>query len=168
MHVANNNGINILEAAVIRYPGISDTGQIFETRQITYVTDSSDKIFLSREACEGLGMISPKFRKISEIQTSVHVIGVNTGEADMPTTAINHHSSCSSNNIVPCGCLKRDASPPPPTRLPFKLTEDNRKNLQKFLLDYYKSSTFNTCEHQPLLMMDVPPLKLMVDDKAIA
>ena len=49
MHAANNKGIKILGAAIVRYSSISDTGQIIETRQITYVTDSSDKIFLSRE-----------------------------------------------------------------------------------------------------------------------
>ena len=33
-------------------------------------------------------------------------------------------------------------------------------------MDYYKSSTFNKCEHQPLPMMEVPPLRLMVDPTA--
>ena len=80
MHAANNKGIKILGAAIVRYSGKSEAGQTLETRQITYVTDSSDKIFLSREACEGLGMISPKFPKNGEVQTSAHVIGDNTGE----------------------------------------------------------------------------------------
>ena len=163
MHAANNKGIKILGAAIVRYSGLSDTGQTVETRQITYVTDSSDKIFLSREACEGLGMISPSFPKIGEVQTSAHVIGDSTGEGFTPTAAINNHGS---SNIAPCGCLKREAPPSPPNKLPFQPTEGNREKLQDFLLDYYKSSTFNTCEHQPLPMMDVPPLKLMVDNNA--
>ena len=163
MHAANNKGIKILGAAIVRYSGLSDTGQTVETRQITYVTDSSDKIFLSREACEGLGMISPSFPKIGEVQTSAHVIGDSTGEGYTPTAAIDNHGS---SNIAPCGCLKREAPPSPPNKLPFQPTEDNREKLQDFLLNYYKSSTFNTCEHQPLPMMDVPPLKLMVDNNA--
>ena len=38
--------------------------------------------------------------------------------------------------------------------------------LQQYLLEYYKASTFNTCEHQTLPLMDCPPLKLMVDPNA--
>ncbi|VDI76071.1 Hypothetical predicted protein [Mytilus galloprovincialis] len=33
-------------------------------------------------------------------------------------------------------------------------------------MDYYKSSTFNTCDHQPLPLMDGPPMRLMVDPEA--
>ena len=33
-------------------------------------------------------------------------------------------------------------------------------------MDYYKSSTFNTCDHQPLPLIDGPPMRLMVDPNA--
>ncbi|CAC5407544.1 unnamed protein product [Mytilus coruscus] len=33
-------------------------------------------------------------------------------------------------------------------------------------MDYYKSSTFNTCDHQPLPLMDGPPIRLMVGSDA--
>ena len=35
--------------------------------------------------------------------------------------------------------------------------------LKQYLLDYYSSSTFNTCEHQPLPMMEGPQMRLMID-----
>ena len=94
---------------------------------MTYVTDSSDKLFLSREACVNLA-------------AAVH------GE-----------------NKAPFGSPLRQRSPPTPSALPFPQTEENRQKLQEYLLDYYRSSTFNTCEHQPLPLMDGPPMKLMVD-----
>ena len=48
----------------------------------------------------------------------------------------------------------------------FCCTRGNRSKLQEYLLDYYSSSTFNTCEHQLLSMMQWPPLRLMVDHDA--
>ena len=73
---------------VSRYSGKSEADQTLATRQISYVTDSSDKLFLSLEACEGLGMASPKFPKFGEVQTSAHVIGDNTGEENITTTVL--------------------------------------------------------------------------------
>ena len=67
---------------------------------------------------------------------------------------------------APCGCPKRTQPPPPPTELPHPATEANRERLQEFLLDYYGSSTFNTCPHQRLSLMEAPPMRLMVDHSA--
>jgi hypothetical protein len=66
MYTANNNGINILDATILRLSGKSKSGDALATRQITYVTDDSDKLFLSREACMALGMISNTFPTIGE------------------------------------------------------------------------------------------------------
>ena len=156
MHAANNNSIKILGAAVIRFSGKSQSGRTLETRQLTYITDSTDTIFLSREACEGLGMISPNFPRIGEVNTS----------HNSPSSNGIKHEKAVPDKYAPCGCLKRELPPPPPTTLPFPGTEENREKLQKFLLEYYSSSTFNTCEHQTLPMMNVPPLRLMVDKDA--
>ncbi|KAJ8349425.1 hypothetical protein SKAU_G00245550 [Synaphobranchus kaupii] len=62
MKAANNKGIRILGAAVVRFAGSSGDARRLETRQIAYVTDTSDRIFLSRAACVDLGMISDKGR----------------------------------------------------------------------------------------------------------
>ena len=40
--------------------------------------------------------------------------------------------------------------------------ERNRDNLKNWLLGHYKSSTFNTCPHQPLPMMNTPPVAIML------
>ena len=42
-------------------------------------------------------------------------------------------------------------------------SEDNCAKIEQWLLDYYKASVFNTCEHQPLPMMSGPPIRIMVD-----
>ena len=65
-----------------------------------------------------------------------------------------------------CDCPRRETPPPLPTSLPFPATTANREKLHHFILETYGSSTFNTCEHQPLPMMDGPPLHLMIDPDA--
>ena len=146
MHAANNNGITILGAVVLRFSGKSHSGQILETRQIVYVTSDTDKLFLSREACTALGMITENFPSVGEM---------NKGDQ---AARITQHA--------PCDCPPPGKPPPKPTELPFPATEDNRESLQQWLLKYYKSSTFNTCEHQLLPLMDSVPMRLMVDPKA--
>ena len=67
--------------------------------------------------------------------------------------------------VADCGCLRRTIAPDPPG-LPLAATEQNRQALKQYLLDHYASSTFNTCEHQPLPLMHGPPLELHVDPAA--
>ena len=155
MHAANNNAINIIGAVVLRFCGQSASGDSLETRQLTYITDSSDKLFLSREACVALGMISPKFPRIGEALTVQESDSVDSG----PNPDVPH-------DVAPCGCPKRSPPPTPPSELPYPATVDNREKLQDFLMNYYGASTFNKCPHQPLPMMDSPWMRMMVDPDA--
>ena len=52
--------------------------------------------------------------------------------------------------------------PPKPTSLPYPPTAENRSKLEHWLLERYKASVFNTCEHQPLPMMSGPPMRIMI------
>ena len=132
----------ILGAVLLRISCHSSTGQSATTRQMIYVTDS-----LSREACVALGIISERFPLV---QAPVH------------HSAADVHDS----SAVPCGCPIRELPLLPPDALPFPIYEGCREKLQQFLLDYYRSSTFNTCEHQQLPLMDSPPMRLMIDPDA--
>lgn len=158
MHAANEKGINILGAAILRFSGTGKPDHPMETRQIVYVTDSSDRIFLSREACVELGMISKTFPTIGEVH---HTSTIQSGPQDLADTMT------SDNGITaPCKCPKRIKPPPLPTKLPFPANPTNRGKLQAYLKKYYRDSTFNTCEHQPLPMMTGPPIRLMIDPDA--
>ena len=152
MRAANSQGITIRGAVILRISGSGGTGSQHETRQMTYVTDDTDKMFLSREACTALGMISEEFPAISKTSEA---LGVKDGADDLDRLMSDRS----------CDCPRRQPPPPPPP-LPFPATEENREKIERFLLDYYRSSTFNMCEHQPLPMMDVTPMKLMVDPDA--
>ena len=157
MHAANNSGIPILGAAILRFSGKSKPGQHLETRQIVYVTTDSDKLFLSRETCEALGMISGHFPTVGE------AIPTHMG-SHMDTSS----DAAEQTNQPPgqCHCPQRQTPPSKPAEPPFPATEANRERLQEWLLDYYRSSTFNTCEHRPLPLMEGVPMRLMVDPNA--
>ena len=158
MTAANNHRISIAGAFVLRISGTSPSGERHETHQVVYFTDSSDRLFLSKQACIALGMISKNFPTIGETcKRNTTSIG---SFATIPTSAPE------SGIFRPCKCPRRQAPPPPPTRLPFTASEDNSVKLEKWLLEYYGSSTFNVCEHQPLPMMSGPPMQLMVDSSA--
>ena len=152
MRTATKGGVRILGAIPLRLSGMGSLGRNVETRQMTYITDSSDHLFLSKEACVDLGIISDSFPRLGETQeaclldTAAALKGVHVEKT--------------------CTCPRRQRPPPPPTVLPFPAIEANRDKLQQYLLDYYKSSTFNTCEHQLLPLMDGPPMHLMVDPEA--
>ena len=66
MHAANSAKIAILGAAILQFSGQSNSSKTLVTRQLVYITDSTDKVFLSREACTDLGLISRQFRSIGK------------------------------------------------------------------------------------------------------
>ena len=137
MHAANNNGINILGAAVLRFSGKSLSGRTITTRQIVYITDSTDKLFLSKDACIQLGMISKNFPLIGEISND-H--GANA-TADSSTADPNAPAPNIMQNHTPelnCSCPKRTLPPSIPEKLPFSPADKNiREKLQQYLLEYY-------------------------------
>ena len=58
MTAVNNNHINIIGALPLRISGVSPSGSTCTTRQIVYFADNTNKLFLSKQACAALGIIS--------------------------------------------------------------------------------------------------------------
>ena len=148
MNAANEKGINIIGALPLRISGESPTGSTHTTRQLVYFSDSTDKMFLSKQACASLGIISKNFPTV--------------GEA-LATTDMKHSETITTRD---CQCPTRAPPPPLPTTLPFPASEENVDKLEKWLLDHYGASSFNTCTNQVLPMMSGPPMRLMVDPSA--
>ena len=73
-------------------------------------------------------------------------------------------SAAAKDNKKLCDCPSRKLPPPLPEKVPFPPTEDNREKIEKQILEYYGKSTFNTCEHQPLPLMEGPPFRIKVSD----
>ena len=148
MTAANRGAIDIIGALALRISGTSPSKVRLETHQMVYFTTSTDRMFLSKQACVALGMIPASFPTIGG------------------TSNVNTAGDSPSHDTDTCTCPRRQPPPQPPTALPFPATEENRERLEKWLLDYYSSSAFNVCEHQPLPKMSGPPIRLMVDPDA--
>jgi hypothetical protein len=137
MHAANNNGINILGAIILRFSGKSKSGQTLETRQIVYVTSDSDKLFLSRETCAALGT-SGTFPTVGETpQLSTENETNMSSDAAGQTHQPNPQNVPESAHNPPCDRPHHVTPPPKPNQPPFPVTKANRKRLQEWLLDYY-------------------------------
>ena len=126
MQTANNDKIHIMGATILRLSGKSRKGEEHFTRQIVYVTDSTDKLFLSRKACVDLGSIPNTFP-------------TKAGPADHISAVDKNRNASALNGQSHLQCLH-----------PYHIQPQNREKLQQYLLDYYSSSTFNTCEYQAL------------------
>ena len=164
MRAANGNSIKVLGAVILLIKGRNKDGDIKETRQLVYVTNETSQFFVSKGACIDLGIISSDFPTIA----AKHHQPLSTDVIASATEYLNGRDvqpSLDSTNPT-CTCPRRETPPPLPTSLPYPPTEENRIKLQEFLLDHYRSSTFNTCEHQPLPMMSGPPMALQIDESA--
>ena len=142
MHAADNHDIRILGATILRLSGENNKGEERSTRQMVYVTNNTDKLCLSREACIDLGIIPNTFPTMDEAEGTNPANSIRTTDTSPPQQE--------------CQCPKRTKPPPIPTSLTHPATEANREKLQQYLLDYYNSSTFNTCEHQTLPTYEQP------------
>ena len=121
------------------------------TKEIVYFTQQSSEFYLSKHACVNLGIVSRSFP-------------LDDCAATLPTVLTL--PTLSTEEL--CSCPRRQPPPHLPTSLPFPPTEENRELIEKWLIDYYAKSTFNTCTHQILpMMLEEKPLRLAIDSNAI-
>ena len=119
MHAANNKGITILGAIILRFAG--KQGNMIETRQITYVTDNSDNLCISREACVCLQMITDTFPTIGDTNGNQTIHTLNDGP--------HAKDSNGSGLATECDCPRHQKPTSPSTKLPFPANENNRESL---------------------------------------
>lgn len=108
MHAVNNNGINILGAVILRFSGRSPSGKALESRQIVYVTSDSDKLFLSRETCTALGIITKNFPMVGETLHTCSSIEPDTAcdATAQPCSDSDTHTPESTTSSL-CTCPRR-------------------------------------------------------------
>ena len=112
------------------------------TRQVVYVSRNTEGFFLSHGA----------FRQLRSLQ-STFPSPQNCSRLTSARSSNGHQST------APCGCPRSTAPPPKPDAIPFNPVDKNLPKLEAWLLDHYKSSAFNTCEHQALPSMTGEPLQ---------
>ena len=125
MHAANNNGIKIIGAAILRFSGQFKDGQVLESHQYVYVTRDSNKLYLSRETCATLGIIPNSFPTVGDTMT----VDIHTNQS---IQVVAEHPSKRT-----CEYQRRQLPPPKPKVLPFPATKENRKKIEDWLLHHY-------------------------------
>ena len=135
---ANKTSIKILGAVVVEVK-VDGPNRDGVSKQVVYVTDSTDKVYLSLEACVQLGLVQQSFPHQPSDGPGDYVCDIASS----------------------CDCPVRSKPPPIPDQLPFPPQEKGK--LKDWLLARYASSTFNICEHQQLPTMSGEPLQLFVD-----
>ena len=137
---------------------------------MVYVTPSVTRLFLSRETCSDLGLISPQFPSTTTAAAASSIPLPGQPRFGSPHSTPSPPSrndkargpSLEQINTAPqarkrtCGCLTRSLPPTGPIPLPVPATEENRSALEQHLRSTFKASTFNVCTHQPLPMMIGP------------
>ena len=140
------NGIQLDVIGVV--PVLITAGKDHTTasRELLYIVKDLKSTFISKDALINLGSVSRKFPRPDKSSEAVQISEIQ-------------------DKIAECGCLRRTDTPDPPV-LDFPPTDENKQRLKELLLHHYASSTFNTCQHQPLPLMHGPPLEFHVDPKA--
>ena len=149
MQAIDTNPIEIIGAIIVRLSGLDIQGNSHETTQICYVSNKIKGMYLSEHGCKQLGIISESFPSVGAVDSDNDIAASSSRQP--PTTGDT------------CSCPRRKMPPPLPTSVPLPPTDNNRGKLEEWIRDNYKDSTFNVCEHQPLPLMEGPPVRIMVE-----
>ena len=153
MRAVNGEGINILGAVFLRLSAKDhNLGRLVETGIMAYVTDSTEKFFLSRQAMVQMGMIPTNFPTVSAENCSAD----GQQEEKKKAEPDKQH----------CGCPVRKKPPMRPNKLPFSPIPENIPKIKRWLIERFNSSTLNKCPHEKLPMMNSEPGVIHVDPEA--
>ena len=140
MVAANSEEIKIVGAIFVRISGVDAIGTKHTAPIIAYVSPSTQKLYLSREALIQLGVISRNFPKVGAAVES---------------------------SAVECQVARR-LPPKRPQNLPFLACSENVDQMKAWCGERFALSTFNNCPHQLLHGVTGPCLQLHVDPDALS
>ena len=175
--VANNQNLELLGVVSVILCGRGPGGLVKETGQLVYVAKGLRGFFICKDATRALGIISHNFPQVAEFDNIEKVVQANEqvqvkhdgSEGD----GIPKPSSSLGTSARPvarrgeCGCPIRELPPEVPDAIPFAPVIENVPKLKEWILERYKSSSFNVCPHQPLpLVTSSPPMRLYMEESA--
>ena len=121
MYEANDHNIDILGAAILRFSGQDRAGNTIETHQLNCATDALNRLFLSKDTCPVLRMITDKFPTIGEISPDIHI------KDSKVTTQCYTMSDINPQPVSGCDRHKHTSPPPRCTKPPVLATKENRE-----------------------------------------
>ena len=151
MVAANRQPITIVGAMFVTLAGVGDNKAARETHVMVYISPDAQGFYMSKQAMVSLGIIPPSFPKVGAVDEASGVKDQEKQEEEV-TSSQESHQAQSPEPPCPCSCPTRTAPPPRPTELPFECKPENVGKIKAWLLDRYKSSTFNKCTHQTPFM----------------
>ena len=170
---ASSEPITLIGGIIVEISGESDSGQVISTLQLMYVSKAVKQVYLSLDACVGLQVVPQDFPKIGSCPPTIsnHLEAINATISRMEGMSAQH-TKCTNTGVTQpgteqCSCPNRALPPTSPVQLPCAATEENLPKLKQYILDRFATSAFNTCQRQPLPLMEgSPPLRLHIDPAA--
>ena len=160
---ANTDGLRLLGGVLVKISGFDNEGQEHFTRQLAYVAEEVQRVFLSKKASEELGIIGKNFPTIGAYALEDEEFDELT-KLNKNNDEINYFKACEGLSTGKCSCPKRELPPKAPDTCPFPPTLENIERLEMWIRSKYRASMFNTCSNQALpLMNSSPPLELFID-----
>ena len=167
VYAANKQALNIIGGFAAKVECVVQ-GKVVSSNGMFYVSKSVMGLFVSFDTLIKLQLIDSAFPMVGCSQSSVGKQRPTHTELSLVDTLSLNSGCCSSssNKENHCDCPQRSAVPLRPSSLPFTPVPANIHLMKEWLLKYFKSSTFNTCPHQPLQQMAGPPIEIHLSDTA--
>ena len=163
LNCANNSLAGNLGVFFARIKGRHyKTNELIETKSMVYVIPG-DAMLLSSRTLKKLGCIEEEFPEVGKFLDRAEV---STVESKPATQLRQPEGECDPESDIPCSCPRRGFSDPP-TDLPMPATKSNRKELEKYIKNHFKTSAFNTCKRQHWPAVAGPPMKIHTRDNAV-
>ena len=122
---ANTGGLKLIGGILVKITGRNKDGVMRSTRQLAYVAEEVSRVFLSRKACEDLGIIPSSFPIIGAFGIEADSTVDNIVNDDF-TGVIKSFKSCDGLDNGKCSCPTRELPPKAPESCPFPPTPDSR------------------------------------------
>ena len=110
---ANTGGLKLLGGVLVIISGSDQQGKTRFTRQLAYVAEEVNRVFLSRKASEDLGIIEKTFPTIGAYALETDdATEDNVASDDNLTNEIKNFKPCGGLDDGQCLCPKRELPPP--------------------------------------------------------
>lgn len=152
---ANKSSITVEGTARVRLEGIAPDGSKQSCATMVYISKQAQGFFLSLENMMDLGIVPKDFPAIKPAN-------IINQDVDPTNAVVEDHIP-----EKPCSCPTHTSVPEMPKELPFECIPEKNTKMRKWLLDFFASSTFNTCPHQRLPQMDGPPVEIHLKANAV-
>ena len=150
---ANKSSIKI-DGAILARLAVTVAGKVHNCATMVYISPSCDGFFMSLKSMWDLDL----FQTFKVVPSSDGDIMACTKQDSTP--APSQHKS------ITCTCSPR-TKPKRPNKLPFPAIPENNAKMEKWIKDYFETSTFNICSEQPLPKMSGPPVEIHLKDGAV-